>query len=93
MAASAAGEADFNGGALRQDCTVHLRLHNEFTLEERLMHLASLPASQAVGALVPDRERWAISAKKARNALVHRTTKKGPSLSIDEMRAVAEVTR
>jgi len=69
------------------------RLWNEPTLKERLLYLASLPASEAVDALVPDRERWATSAKKARNALVHRTKKKGHSPSIDEMIAVAEVTR
>jgi len=72
---------------------VRERLRNESTLKERLLDLASLPDSEVVDALMPDRGRWATLAKNARNALVHRTPKKDHSLSIDETYAVVEVTR
>lgn len=72
---------------------VLVRLWNEPTLKERLLYLASLPDPEAVDALMPDRDRWAVRSKNARNDLVHRTTKKGRPLITDEMYAVVEVTR
>lgn len=72
---------------------VRERFWNEPSLKQRLLDLATLPDPVAVEALLPDTERWATLAKRARNDLAHRGGSSSRTVSIGETYAVVEVTR
>lgn len=65
-------------------------IRNDVTLRDRLYDLADRPDAQAVAELVPDLDRWAKRAVKARNDLAHKGNT--PNHSMEELVAVVEVT-
>ncbi|TFB87874.1 hypothetical protein E3O11_03465 [Cryobacterium levicorallinum] len=65
-------------------------MRNEASLHERLVDLARRPGEFMV-ALVPDAEKWAKEATRARNGLAH--DGRSESHTLEELYAVVEVTR
>ncbi|KAA5837086.1 hypothetical protein F1721_04495 [Saccharopolyspora hirsuta] len=65
-------------------------IRNDPTLRDRLDALVMRPDREAIGLLMPDVERWAERASKARNDLAHEG--KTPKHSFDELIAIVEVT-
>lgn len=66
------------------------KFSNGPTLRERLLRLASLPDSEAMARLVPDVERWAQVASRARNDLAHEG--ETPKHTFDHLIAAMKVT-
>lgn len=69
---------------------VREKLRNEVTLKDRLRDLARLPDSEAMGALVPDVERWVTVTTQARNDLTHEGHARRQT--IDEVIVAVKVT-
>jgi hypothetical protein len=65
-------------------------VRNAPTLHDRLLALAGRPDADAIAQLVPDLDRWASVATRARNDLAHEGST--PRLSIEELVAVVDVT-
>lgn len=66
-------------------------LHNAPSLRDRLLSLAQLPDSSAVGSFLPDTALWAVRTTKARNELAHEGETKNHSL--DELDAIVDLTK
>lgn len=65
-------------------------IRNDVTLRDRMLDLAERPDQQAISDIVPDPERWAGRAVKARNDLAHKGST--PDHSADELVAVVQAT-
>lgn len=74
----------------RKQWVAGLLARNEPTLKQRLVDLASRPDSEAMKALLPDPETWAVAAGEARNGIAH--TGQTARHSINQAHAIAKVT-